>query len=113
VAALPDDADPDPFVEGIRLGGYRFSLRARDREDLDHEQKGSRSVRLLTSASSPAPRAGVIAAAVSLARDLINMPSGVKTRTGWPPGPPSWPPGPACGYGSGTRRSWPPTSPLT
>jgi leucyl aminopeptidase len=79
VAALPDDADPDPFVEGVRLGGYRFSLRSRDREDPDHEQKGSRSVRLLTRASSPAPRAGVIAAAVSLARDLVNTPSDVKT----------------------------------
>jgi leucyl aminopeptidase len=79
VAALPDDADPDPFVEGVRLGGYKFSLRSRDREDCDHEQKGPRSVRLLTSASSPAPRADAIAAAVSLARDLVNMPSDVKT----------------------------------
>ena len=80
VAALPDDADPDPFVEGVRLGGYKFALRARDREDSDHEeQKRSRSVRLLTRDSSPAPRADVIAAAVSLARDLVNMPSDVKT----------------------------------
>ena len=79
LAALPEDADPDPFVEGVRLGGYKFSLRARDREDSDDDEKGSRSVRLLTQDRSPAPRAGVIAAAVSLARDLVNMPSDVKT----------------------------------
>ena len=30
LAALPDGADPDPFVEGVLLGGYKFSLRAED-----------------------------------------------------------------------------------
>ena len=78
LAALPDGADPDPFLEGVLLGGYKFSLRASDREDSGNERR-SRSVRLLTSASSPAQRASVIAAAVSLARDLVNMPSGIKT----------------------------------
>jgi leucyl aminopeptidase len=80
LAALPAGADPDPFVEGVRLGGYRFSLRSRDHEDSqDHEQKRSRTVRLLTGDGSLAPRADVIAAAVSLARDLVNTPSDVKT----------------------------------
>jgi leucyl aminopeptidase len=96
VAALPDDADPEPFVAGVLLGGYKFSLRARDRdEDSDHEGKGPRSVRLLGQAAPPAdratvpattravtrpaPRAAVVAAAVSLARDLVNTPSDIKT----------------------------------
>ena len=80
LAALPDDTDTDPFVEGVLLGGYKFALRGRDdHDDSDHGIKGRRSVRLLTSAGSPAQRAGVIAAAVSLARDLVNTPSDVKT----------------------------------
>jgi leucyl aminopeptidase len=93
LAALPDGTDPDPFVEGALLGGYRFSLKSRDHEDSTAAEH-SRSVRLLTSAdpggdpaTAPAPgsgrrrgsRASVVAAAVSLARDLVNMPSDVKT----------------------------------
>jgi leucyl aminopeptidase len=93
LAALPDGTDPDPFVEGTLLGGYRFSLKSRDHED-SADIEHSRSVRLLTSAApggdpaaAPAPgsgdrgplRASVVAAAVSLARDLVNMPSDVKT----------------------------------
>ncbi|HEY0718764.1 MAG TPA: leucyl aminopeptidase [Streptosporangiaceae bacterium] len=92
LAALPDGTDPDPFVEGTLLGGYRFSLRSRDHQDPDPAE-GARSVRLLTPADpagDPAAasarndgrgplRASVVAAAVSLARDLVNMPSDVKT----------------------------------
>ena len=95
LAALPHDADPDPFIEGLLLGGYTFSLRARDGEGSDSAER-SRSVRLLTpadqgaaaasapppradSGAAPAQRAAVVAAAVALARDLVNMPSDVKT----------------------------------
>jgi leucyl aminopeptidase len=87
LAALPDDADLDPFVEGVLLGGYKFSLRGRDRrlaegtdgEDFDRERKRSRSVRLLNQPSPVAERSAVIAAAVSLARDLVNTPSDIKS----------------------------------
>jgi leucyl aminopeptidase len=83
LAALPDDADPDPFVEGILLGGYKFSLRAHDDEDSEAEPR-PRSVRLLTQAAPAAgqrtvERTGAIAAAVALARDLVNTPSDIKT----------------------------------
>jgi leucyl aminopeptidase len=79
LAALPDDADPDPFVEGVLLGGYKFSLRARDDEDPEAEPR-ARSVRLLTQAEpAPGQRPAAIAAAVALARDLVNMPSDIKT----------------------------------
>jgi leucyl aminopeptidase len=78
-AALADDADPDPFVEGVLLGGYKFSLRARDDEDPEAEPR-ARSVRLLTQAEpAPGQRPAAIAAAVALARDLVNMPSDIKT----------------------------------
>ena len=94
LAALPAGADPDPFVEGVLLGGYQFSLRAHDHKDSTEVEK-TRTLRLLlpapgrAQASAPASGAGpatarpsrstVIAAAVSLARDLVNTPSGIKT----------------------------------
>ncbi len=83
LAALPDDADPDPFVEGVLLGGYQFSLRAQDDEDPEAEPR-PRSVRLMTQAGPasgrrPVKRTAAIAAAVALARDLVNMPSDIKT----------------------------------
>jgi leucyl aminopeptidase len=94
LAALPGDADPDPFVEGILLGGYRYSRRARDRADCDGVEK-NRLVRLLPSSPEPGPdpappsgsgpavtrvaRSPVVAAAVALARDLVNTPSDIKT----------------------------------
>ena len=82
LAVLPDDADPDPFVEGVLLGGYKFSLRAQDEEDPEAEPR-ARSVRLLTQAEpAPGRRPAAIAAAVALARDLVNMPSSIK--------PPAW-----------------------
>ncbi|HEY2522367.1 MAG TPA: leucyl aminopeptidase family protein [Streptosporangiaceae bacterium] len=94
LAALPAGTGPDPFVEGVLLGGYQYSLRSRDREDSTEVEK-TRTVRLLRPASGwdeaaarasgagPATarpsRSPVVAAAVSLARDLVNTPSGVKT----------------------------------
>ena len=83
LAALPDDADPDPFVEGVLLGGYQFSLRAQDDEVPEAEPR-PRSVRLMTQAGPasgrrPVKRTAAIAAAVALARDLVNMPSDIKT----------------------------------
>jgi leucyl aminopeptidase len=95
LAALPAGTDPDPFVEGVLLGGYKFSLRARDREDSAEAGK-TRVVRLLRPEPAPGPpeeagpsRPQVIAAAVSLARDLVNTPSGIKT--------PAWLAGQAAG----------------
>jgi leucyl aminopeptidase len=79
MVALPDDADPDPFVEGVLLGGYKFSLGDRDDTDPGPGQR-ARSVRVLTRAEPPlAQRATVIADAVSLVRDLVNTPSDIKT----------------------------------
>ena len=111
LAALPDDADPDPFVEGVLLGGYKFSLRAQDDDEDPEAEPRARSVRLLTQAepaSGRRARTAAIAAAVALARDLVNMPSDIKT--------PAWLAEQAAAaaarsglrYGSGTRPSWPP-----
>ena len=83
LAALPDGADPDPFVEGVLLGGYKFSLRAEDDAGDDEDPEAeprARSVRLLTQAEpASGRRPAAIAAAVALARDLVNMPSDIKT----------------------------------
>jgi leucyl aminopeptidase len=76
LAALPDGTDPDPFVEGVLLGGYKFSLRARDHGN-STEAGQARTVRLLGPARPTRPQ--VIAAAVGLARDLVNTPSDIKT----------------------------------
>ena len=74
LAALPAGTDPDPFTEGVLLGGYQYSLRSGD------EAGQTRTVRLLGPSRPAEPsRAQVIAAAVSLARDLVNTPSDVKT----------------------------------
>jgi leucyl aminopeptidase len=79
VAALPSDAtraDADAFTEGLLLGGYTFSMRD------GAGDAGPRAVQLLVpDPGGPGP-AAVIADAVALARDLINMPSDVKT-PGW------------------------------
>jgi leucyl aminopeptidase len=85
VAALPDGAtsnDTDAFTEGLLLGGYTFKLR--DEAVGDARPDGGRSVQLLVPdpdpAGNPAPRrVPAIAAAVALARDLINTPSDIKT----------------------------------
>jgi leucyl aminopeptidase len=86
LAALPAGPGRDPFVEGVLLGGYRFSLRSRDQET-GAEPGPLRRVHLLPPESEP-PGSGpagtlsrpqMIAAAVSLARDLVNTPSDVKT----------------------------------
>ncbi len=108
LAVLPAGADPDPFVEGVLLGGYKFSLRSRDHEDSIEVEK-TRTVRLLLPApergETSAPSGGgpatarpsrpqVIAAAVSLARDLVNTPSDIKT--------PAWLAGQAAGAAAGS-----------
>ena len=109
VAVLPSDgpADgPGAFTQGLLLGGYTFSLR--DRATVPDPAPEPRAVLLAVPAQqtpaqqtpaqqtpaqqtpaqqTPAQHDGtrqatVIAAAVALARDLINMPSDVKT--------PSW-----------------------
>ncbi|MGA2829241.1 MAG: leucyl aminopeptidase family protein [Streptosporangiaceae bacterium] len=105
VAALPDGAtgnDADAFTEGLLLGGYKFSMRdfsMRDKFSMSDKAAssatagaspdgaspdGGRSVRLLLPEAPEAgdrrpARAPTIAAAVALARDLINTPSGIKT----------------------------------
>jgi leucyl aminopeptidase len=79
------------FTEGLLLGGYKFSVRpefpvrpepaASDSTGTEGAEspEGPRAVQVLTSGSrdgqAPAGRAAVIAEAVALARDLINMPS--------------------------------------
>ena len=99
VAVLPSDGPgdgPGAFTEGLLLGGYTFSLR--DGATVPDPAPERRAVLLAVPAQqtpaqqtpaqqTPAQHDGtrqatVIAAAVALARDLINMPSDVKT--------PSW-----------------------
>ena len=80
VAVLPSAAtreDADAFTEGLLLGGYTFSMR-----DGGADPVSPRAVRLLVPDESGPGPAAVIAAAVTLARDLTNMPSDVKT-PGW------------------------------
>jgi leucyl aminopeptidase len=91
VAVLPADAPEDSvqaFTEGLLLGGYNFSLRSelhdpeRQEDQTDGPGGAARAVQLLLPGAdddSPAGRAAVIAGAVALARDLINMPSARKT----------------------------------
>src|ERR1700678_3962794 len=82
VAGWPD-ALVQAFAEGILLGSYQFSERSADRTDL---AKSSR-VQLLglpvadqpPDADDPISTAATVAAAVALARDLTNTPSGVKS----------------------------------
>ncbi|MGH3520414.1 MAG: leucyl aminopeptidase family protein [Haloechinothrix sp.] len=78
---LPDDVDPEclaGLVLGLRLGGYRFTVSEKPRTPT------TRSVLLVTPAErvdelQPAlRRAGELAAATALARDLANTPSNVK-----------------------------------
>ena len=89
VAVLPPDGPgdgPGAFTQGLLLGGYTFSLR--DGATVPDPAPEPRTVLLaVPDQQTPARRDGiqeatVIAAAVALARDLINMPSDVKT--------PSW-----------------------
>ena len=108
VAVLPSDGPgdgPGAFTQGLLLGGYTFSLR--DGATVPDPAPEPRAVLLAVPARNPSPanpsqqtpaqqtpaqqtpaqhdgtrQATVIAAAVVLARDLINMPSDVKT--------PSW-----------------------
>jgi leucyl aminopeptidase len=89
VAVLPPDGPgdgPGAFTQGLLLGGYTFSLR--DGATGPDPAPEPRTVLLaVPDQQTPARRDGiqeatVIAAAVALARDLINMPSDVKT--------PSW-----------------------
>ena len=89
VAVLPSDGPgdgPGAFTQGLLLGGYTFSLR--DGATVPDPAPEPRTVLLaVPDQQTPARRDGiqeatVIAAAVALARDLINMPSDVKT--------PSW-----------------------
>ena len=108
VAVLPSDAagdGTDAFTEGLLLGGYKFSMRAGTPgpapsgatagptgptgptgpgEPGGNPHSDGRSVRLLVPARDGGGdrepgRATVIAAAVALARDLINMPSDIKS----------------------------------
>jgi leucyl aminopeptidase len=89
VAVLPSDGPgdgPGAFTQGLLLGGYTFSLR--DGATVPDPAPEPRTVLLaVPDQQTPAQHDGtqeatVIAAAVALARDLINMPSDVKT--------PSW-----------------------
>jgi leucyl aminopeptidase len=77
---LPPDAGPDQVADlvcGLRLGGYSFVVTG------EPGKPRARSVRLVTAERDPgvedaAHRAGVLAAATGLARDLANTPSNVK-----------------------------------
>jgi leucyl aminopeptidase len=75
-AALGRPAGPvRAFAEGLLLGSYRFSLAS------GAASRGPAEVGLLVSAEHEraVTTAGAVAGAVSLARDLANMPSGRKT----------------------------------
>jgi leucyl aminopeptidase len=66
------------FAEGMLLGSYRFSLAS------GAASRGPSEVRMLVpaadeQAAAAVTVAGVVAGAVGLARDLVNMPSGQKT----------------------------------
>jgi leucyl aminopeptidase len=76
---LPADAGAEQIAElvcGLRLGGYEFTVTTADRAPV------LRSVRLVTPAADELAdvvhRAGVLAEATGLARDLANAPSNVK-----------------------------------
>jgi leucyl aminopeptidase len=84
VAALPSGAtgaEVDAFTQGLLLGGYTFTMSS---QASGSPPAGARAVRLLVpspdggEAPEPGP-ATAIAAAVALARDLINTPSDIKT----------------------------------
>lgn len=89
LAADTPDEGVHAFTEGLLLGGYKFSVRpepaATDSTGAEGAEgpEGPRAVQVLTSGSrdgqAPAGRAAVIAEAVALARDLINMPSRQKS----------------------------------
>jgi leucyl aminopeptidase len=84
VAAVPADAPDesvDAFTEGLLLGGYKFSLRSVSDDDTGQPAGPARAVQLVRPGpdSGAAGRGAVIAGAVSLARDLVNMPSLQKT----------------------------------
>jgi leucyl aminopeptidase len=77
---LPPDANADQVTElvrGLRLGGYAYAVTG------DPGKPRARTVRLVAAGSTAevdaaAHRAGVLAAATALARDLANTPSNVK-----------------------------------
>ncbi|GAA2971703.1 leucyl aminopeptidase [Actinokineospora diospyrosa] len=79
---LPDDVDAEQaawFATGLRLGGYRFRVTG------DDPAPRLRSVRFVVSErdrrdriAAAVKRAGVLAAATALTRDLANAPSNVK-----------------------------------
>jgi leucyl aminopeptidase len=85
LAADTPDEGVHAFTEGLLLGGYKFSIRpefpVRPESAVsdDTGAEGPRAVQVLTPGSrdgqAPAGRAAVIAEAVALARDLVNMPS--------------------------------------
>jgi leucyl aminopeptidase len=85
VAAVPagaPDESADAFTEGLLLGGYRFSLRSESDDGAEGSDGPARAVQLLLpgpDGGRPAAHAAAIAQAVSLARDLVNMPSLQKT----------------------------------
>jgi leucyl aminopeptidase len=82
VAALPSAAtreDVDAFTEGLLLGGYTFSMRGGGSMRDGGGDADPRAVQLLVPDPGDPGSAAVIAGAVALARDLINMPSDVKT----------------------------------
>jgi leucyl aminopeptidase len=88
LAADTPDEGVHAFTEGLLLGGYKFSMRSESPvrpgpSASDNTgpagAEGPRAVQVLTPGSrdgqAPAGRAAVIAEAVALARDLVNMPS--------------------------------------
>jgi leucyl aminopeptidase len=87
VAALPRDAAPEQvqaFAEGILLGSYRYALPSNETADQPDNRSGA--VRLiapepasLAAVTAAVGRATAVAAAVSMARDLINTPAARKT----------------------------------
>ncbi|HEY4462362.1 MAG TPA: leucyl aminopeptidase family protein [Streptosporangiaceae bacterium] len=85
VAAVPagtPDEGVDAFTEGLLLGGYKFSLRSEPDDHAEPPDGAARAVHLVRpgpDGGRPAGHATVIAQAVSLARDLVNMPSLEKT----------------------------------
>jgi leucyl aminopeptidase len=75
---LPPSVGPDEVAElvcGLRLGGYRYAVTT------EAAPPAVRTIRLVTAdpaLDGPVRRAGVLAQATALARDLANTPSNVK-----------------------------------
>jgi leucyl aminopeptidase len=79
VVADQSDEQVQAFAEGVMLGSYRFSMKSPASDPAVADGLVSLLVAGERDRAAPLLRARAIAAAVALARDLANMPSGIKS----------------------------------